>query len=158
MDEKYDEENKITLTNTGYWGAVGAGCLIFSKTTKRFMIGYRSTGVLEPNTWGTFGGAVDGTASLIDTVKNELLEEIGYIDDKIIDIIPIYIFNGRHNFKYHNFIVVVDVEFTPTLNIEHDDFRWLTIDELIVLDSKHYGLISLLNDADTLALMRKLGG
>lgn len=156
MDDKYNAINKSILERTGHWGKYGAGCLLYSKSSKKFMVGLRSEDVLEPNTWSTFGGAVDGDSSLIDTVRNELYEEIGILDDMIIDMIPIFVYNGKHDFKYHNFIAIVDEEFTPNLNWENSDYMWLSVDGILKLENKHYGLQALLNDTETIKIMREL--
>lgn len=121
-----------------YWGTEAAGIVPFCKTTKRFLVGLRSYSVLEPGTYGGFGGKFDDDYDTAENVaKRELEEETEYNGE--IDLIVGYIFTAK-NFKYHNFIGVVPHEFEPILNWENDNYKWLTLEQLIKLPKKHPGL------------------
>ena len=61
-----------------YWGLSGAGCIVISKSTHKFLFGCRSDEVQEPGTWGGFGGKVDGDDSPLETAKREFEEETGF--------------------------------------------------------------------------------
>jgi 8-oxo-dGTP pyrophosphatase MutT (NUDIX family) len=130
-----------------YWGSIGAGILPIAKTTGRILINYRSRWVNEGNTYGIWGGKLDNNnENLKDVAIREFVEETHYSGK--IDLIPSYIFKDS-DFKYHNFIGLIEDEFTPTLDWESEGFLWLTFDELIHLPDKHFGLIALLdNDKD----------
>ena len=54
-----DEDHRKALSDTGFWGKQGAGCIILCRSTKRFLLPLRSSYVREPNTWGVWGGAID---------------------------------------------------------------------------------------------------
>jgi len=60
-------------------------------------------------------------------------------------MIPMYIFHDQKSgFKYYNFLAVVDDEFTPNLNWETDNFKWVELDEVRHLSPLHFGLRVLL--------------
>ena len=68
----------------------------------------------------------------------EMSEEVGYYGD--IDLIPAYTFQSG-NFKYYNFIGVVQHEFEvdrSDLNWEVSKVKWVNFNELIDLDNKHF--------------------
>jgi len=56
-----DVTPKDQISKPLYHGNKGAGVFVFCSKTKRFLLGLRSEGVDEPNTWGIFGGALDET-------------------------------------------------------------------------------------------------
>lgn len=154
--DMYHDINKKMLNETGFWGKRGVGAIIFSSEAKRFMLGYRSKDVHMMHTWGTFGGAVDGDETDIEALKNELIEEIGLFDDKILDIIDLYTFKSKKGFVYKNFVVVVKDMFVPSLNWENDEYVWLTLDELIGMKKLHVGVREIVNDADVISVLRKV--
>jgi 8-oxo-dGTP pyrophosphatase MutT (NUDIX family) len=129
-------------------GNIGAGIIPFCEKTKRFLLGLRSGYVLEPNTYGGFGGKLDIDEGVYETIemaaKRELEEETGFNGD--IELIKGFIFKER-NFEYHNYIGVVSEEFQPVLNWENDESRWMTYDELLRLRPKHFGLDRFLKES-----------
>ena len=147
---EYDNEN-----GEKFWGNKGAGVLPFSKSTKRFLINLRSDYVNEPNEWGLWGGKIDEDENIKSAVIRELEEESGY--NGKIDLIDAYIFkNPNGSFKYYNFIGVIDSEFEPILDWESADYEWVTLDELINKENKHFGLINLLEDEKSLKIIKDL--
>jgi len=142
-----DAEHRAVLRKTGFWGKRGAGCLILAKATNRILVPFRSVAVEQPNTWGTLGGAIDSDEEPKDAVRREAGEECGYTG-KILKIVPLYVFKKAvvtgGEFQYHNFLVVIPEEFTPSLNWETEKFEWVTLDGLMDLEPKHFGLKDLL--------------
>jgi 8-oxo-dGTP pyrophosphatase MutT (NUDIX family) len=130
-----DLEHRDALLNTGFWGKQGAGCIIAAKKTKRLLLPLRSRYVEQPNTWGTWGGAIDNTENPLDAAKRELYEEAGYIGNA--QMIPLSIFQ-KDTFKYFNFLAIVKDEFEPTLNWETQDYIWTRLDNLP--SPLHFGL------------------
>ena len=126
---------------------------LFSKSTKRFLVVYRSKYVNEPNCYGVVGGKIDDTENPKDAVFREISEEVGY--DGNINLIPLYIFKTK-NFTYHNFLGVIDEEFTPHLDWESDGYKWVTFDELLKIEPKHFGLEKLLNDEESIDIIKKV--
>lgn len=134
----YEQSSKRT-----HWGKIGAGALIISNATKRLLVSFRSLYCKEPHTWGIFGGAIDDNEDVEDAVKREIREETKFA--KNIQLIPSYVYKSNdRSFQYFNFIGIVENEFNPILDLENDDYRWVTIDELLLLTPKHFGLQLLL--------------
>jgi 8-oxo-dGTP pyrophosphatase MutT (NUDIX family) len=150
--KKYNEEivydNKSGLS---FWGNLGAGILPLCITTKRFLVALRSEYVDIPNCWNLWGGKVNSEENVEIAAKREFEEESGYNGD--IELIPAYIFKTK-GFEYHNFIGLISNEYTPSLDWETQDYEWLTFDELLELEPKHFGLEKLLNDNESLEIIK----
>jgi 8-oxo-dGTP pyrophosphatase MutT (NUDIX family) len=130
-----DAEHTDTLKKTGFWGKQGAGCIILSKSTGKILLPHRSNKTLEPNTWGVWGGAIDGSENPQIAAKREVEEEAGYNGHAAM--VPLSVFQ-KNDFKYHNFLAIVDEEFIPQLNWETQNYVWTTLDELP--SPLHFGL------------------
>ena len=130
---------KKTLLEVDFWGKAGAGALIFCASTKRFLVALRSDAVREPNTWGIWGGAIDPNELPEHAVRRELEEETGYTGQ--VQLLPLVIYK-EGTFKYHNYLATVPAEFTPRLNWETDDFKWVKLNEFPA--PLHFGLVFLL--------------
>lgn len=125
-----------------YWGSRAAGILPYCSNTKRFMVGLRSDFVLEPNTYGLFGGKFDNNEDSAEMVALREFKEETNFDGKI-NLKLLYKFEDV-NFVYYNFLGILEEEFIPDLNWENDEYLWLTYDELVRLDKKHFGLEKLM--------------
>ena len=106
----------------GYWGQAAAGCIFIAKDTGRILLAHRSDSVDQPDTWGTWGGKIDGDESPKDAIQREVEEETGI--EEFFKIHPLWVYKDG-NFKYYNFLVITQFEFTPRLNWENDDFGWV---------------------------------
>ena len=147
-----DKEHEKELAKTGFWGKAGAGALIVAKSTGRLLIPKRSDEVEQPNTWGVWGGAIDGGKTPVQAVQQEVEEECGYHGH--MELYPLYVFKDAHSgFQYFNFLAVVDDEFDPVLNWETSNFGWFTLDNLP--SPLHFGLKSLLNDPKSMETISK---
>lgn len=147
----FSEGNANYRNIEGFWGDAGAGILMFSRSTNKFLVLKRAGWVKEPGTWGIAGGAIDSEEETPeDGARREAREELGI--SNITNLIPAYVFvSPRGSFKYHNFIGVVEEEFEPGLEDgENTDFKWLTLEELKQLGRKHFGLIALVNNSGDL--------
>lgn len=120
---------------TKFWGKRGAGILIYCKSTQRFLLGLRGKWVDQPNTWGLFGGAIDGNESPNRAAMRELHEEIGYQGEVILHTLDIY---RKGSFTFHNFIGFVPEEFRPHLDHETTDARWFKLEEFP--ENLHFGM------------------
>ena len=109
-----------------YWGHRGAGVIIMARNTGRFLFGLRSRDVNEPGTWGGFGGKVDDGEGVVAAVKREVKEELGY--HGTIFLMVLYLYKDK-NFEYFNYLGIVDDEFDPQLNWEHDNYAWVEFGE-----------------------------
>jgi len=117
------------------------------------LLNLRSSYVLEPNTYGVYGGKLDDEvedeAGVISAAKREFNEETGY--DGKIDIVPSYIYRYKNVFTYYNFIGIIEDEFEPELDWESDGYKWLTLKEFLEIEPKHFGLQELIkNDINTI--------
>lgn len=143
-------ESYVETEGREFWGTIASGVILVCLTTKRILLGYRSENVMEPHTWGSFGGKLDDEDLTIkEATLRELEEETEYTGD--IELIPAYIYK-HGSFEYHNFFGVVKEEFEPTLNWENDSSKWFTYAELKRLPRKHFGLVSLLEHSSDLLL------
>jgi 8-oxo-dGTP pyrophosphatase MutT (NUDIX family) len=132
-----------------FWGNKGAGILPLCIKTKRFLVPLRSRSVEQPHTWGVWGGAIDPDEDPEQAAMRELSEESGYHGD--FKILKAYIFvSSGGDFQYHNFIGIIEEEFSPTLDWETENSKWVTYEELLELDNKHFGLVGLLKNSKNL--------
>lgn len=145
-DDSDESEHDRAREETGFWGRKGAGSLIMARTTGRFLVQLRSEHVEEPGTWGTWGGAIDSGMTSEDAALNEFEEETGVSSNNVREVIPLYVFKHSSGFEYHNFLIVVDDEFTPRPNRanewEIDGFKW--VEHSNFPRPLHFGLKSLL--------------
>ena len=122
-----DDKHQEALDETGFWGKAAAGGLFLARDTGRFLVSHRSKHVQEPNTWGTFGGAMDQGETPKAAAKREMVEETKYKGEA--DIFPLYVFKHSSGFRYYNFLMVVDKEFKPKLDWENQGYRWVAFGE-----------------------------
>jgi 8-oxo-dGTP pyrophosphatase MutT (NUDIX family) len=106
-----------------------SGGLFYSRTTKRFLFLLRTQGKTA-GTWGLVGGKKEQSDdTLVDALKREILEEIGTLPD-INKIVPLELFvSSDQNFQYNTYLLVVDNEFIPSLNVEHSGYAWASYDQ-----------------------------
>lgn len=96
------------------------GLIILSKKTNRFLLLHR---VKNPKTWSTLAGKMEEGESAMETIKREMLEEIG-ISSSILTNLEEVGMSGSH----HVMIGITDDEFEiPNLKMdENDDYGWFT--------------------------------
>lgn len=142
-----------------FWGDDGAGAILYSKESGRFLVGMRSEKVREPGTLSTFGGAIENGDSAKETVEQEVMEEVGYFLPMEIKELPAFE-SPDNDFRYHNFVAVIDNDFQPQLNWENNDAIWVTLEELKTIDEKklHFGLTAILNNKDSMAVLESVSG
>lgn len=146
-----DEEHRQALNKTGFWGRQGAGCIIMAKDTKRFCIAHRSKYVEQPNTWGTWGGAIDSGEDPKVAAAREVKEEAGYHGS--MHLIPLYVFKHESGFTYYNFLAIVESEFEPSLDWETQGFEWVNFGDWP--SPMHPGLQRLLSDPASIRTLEK---
>ena len=105
-----------------------SGGLFLAKDTKRFLFFLRTQGKTA-NTWGLIGGKsepIDHTP--YDTLTREIAEEAGKIPP-IKKVIPLELFTSNdETFQYNTYVLLVDREFIPSLNLEHKGYAWCDLD------------------------------
>jgi len=87
------------------------------------------------------------------TAKIELEEEAGYGGN--VKLINAYIYKkkdqeGNNIFTYYNYIGIIDDEFEPILNWETESYKWVTFEELLSIEPKHFGLKGLIENSKDL--------
>ena len=146
-----DADHRQALNQTGFWGRRGAGCIIMANDTKRFCIAHRSQYVEQPNTWGTWGGAIDGGEDPKIAAAREVKEEAGY--QGAMQMIPLYVFKHSSGFTYYNFLAIVEIEFEPQLDWESQGFKWVEFGQWP--SPLHPGLELLLSDPASIRTLQQ---
>ena len=102
---------------------VCSGALFYTLDTNRFLFLHRSNGK-QANMWGIVGGTNQNTETPWEGLKREIQEEIGSVP-KIKKTLPLETFvSNDEQFEFHTYIVVVQSEFIPVLNSEHNGYAW----------------------------------
>ena len=105
-----------------------SGALIYAKNTHRYLFLLR-TSSKHRNSWGLVGGKVESGETIVQGLRREILEELGG-EIKDAKIRPIEKFTSDNSqFCYHTFLIVVDEEFIPELNNEHDGYCWVPLEK-----------------------------
>ncbi len=133
------------------YGDIGAGILPFCSGTGKFLLGYRGQKVSCPYTWAIFGGKLEGNNASLDSIRKcairEFKEETKFKGHMTLIKAAVYI--EKYN-EYHNYIGVVEDEFKPRLNWENSKAKWVTLEEMYLIESKHFGLEYLLKESKQL--------
>ena len=102
-----------------------SGALFYSKNTERFLLLHRTQGKTK-NHWGLVGGTNEDKESPWEGLKREIFEEIGEVQD-IKKVIPLESFISKdQHFYFHTYLIVVEDEFIPNLNHEHNGYAWVS--------------------------------
>jgi 8-oxo-dGTP pyrophosphatase MutT (NUDIX family) len=106
---------------------VCSGALFYTLDTKRFLFLYRKSSKRN-NQWGIVGGTNESYESPWEGLRREIEEEIGVCPD-IIKTIPLETFiSSDQHFQFHTYLCVIEKEFIPVLNSEHDGYAWVGFD------------------------------
>lgn len=101
---------------------VCSGALIYSLNTKRFLFLHRVKSK-QSDLWGLVGGTNEGAETPWEGLKREIFEEIGEIPIKKTIPLETFVSNDT-KFHFHTYLCVVEEEFMPLLNDEHDGYAW----------------------------------
>jgi len=116
---------------------VCSGALFYTLKTNRFLFLHRSEG-RRGNMWGLVGGTNEGKETPWEGLKREITEEIGFIPD-IKKTLPLESFISLDDkFYFHTYLCVIEDEFIPSLNNEHDGYAWCSFGKWP--KPLHYGL------------------
>jgi 8-oxo-dGTP pyrophosphatase MutT (NUDIX family) len=102
---------------------VCSGALFYALNTKRFLFLHRAQG-RTGNLWGLVGGTNEKAETPWEGLKREIFEEIGTVEIKKTMPLETFVSNDT-NFLFHTYLCVVNEEFLPTLNHEHDGYAWV---------------------------------
>lgn len=127
-----------------------AGGCIVAKDTKRILLQQRSSKSSYARHWGFWGGKVEEDENVSQALLRELREEIGLnIEEQVTKIYPLDQYHSRDKkFSYYTFVIIVDKEFLPNLNIESGGYAWI--------DSEHFPKPMHPGTRDTLFKKKKL--
>lgn len=148
-----DAEHFDALRKTGFFGSAGAGCIFLARSTGRILLCHRSEYVEQPGDWGNWGGAINKGEDPLAAVQREAHEETG--NGGPFEFVPLYVF-AKDAFRYFNFLCIVDEEFTPALDWESQGYKWCEFGQWP--QPLHFGLVSLFNDADSVAKIKQAMG
>ena len=147
----------VMIGNPDYWGRLASGVLPMARATRRFLLALRSQQVYEPGTWGTIGGKVEWGESPEDAAVREFREETR--SRAHVELLPLFIYSDEDaGFEYHNHLGVIPREFKPRANWETAAWAWLTLDVLLAVEPKHFGLDALLADEESLQALSAVSG
>jgi 8-oxo-dGTP pyrophosphatase MutT (NUDIX family) len=105
----------------GYHAATGA--IIIAEDTGRMLLQHRSSTSAMPNTYGQFGGSIDGNEEIAQALRREILEETGYGGPmKLRPLTPFR--DPKKSFVYYNYAALVPHEFEPKINDESAGYAW----------------------------------
>ncbi len=100
-----------------------SGALFYTLDTNRFLFLHRAKGKRN-NMWGLVGGTNEGLETPWQGLKREISEEIGSFPD-IKKTLPLESFiSADSKFHFHTYLCVVQSEFIPILNDEHNGYAW----------------------------------
>lgn len=104
----------------------GAGALHYCPETENFLLMLRAEdGTPDGNTWCCMGGGVDDDDPSIEyTIRREGFEEGGVPMDYPMKLYRVGVKRYPDGFKFHNYLALVDEEFIPVLNEEHQTYQW----------------------------------
>jgi 8-oxo-dGTP pyrophosphatase MutT (NUDIX family) len=100
-----------------------SGALFYTLETNRFLFLHRANGK-RANLWGLVGGTNEGAETPWEGLQREIQEEIGQLP-VIKKTLPLESFvSSDERFQFHTYLCVVEKEFIPVLNHEHDGYAW----------------------------------
>ena len=122
---------------------ISSGALFYSTSTKRFLLLQR-TDTKTRGMWGLVGGRMRYTESAFEGLKREIKEEVGDTP-KFKKVIPIELFTSNdQKFFFHTYLIAVEAEFIPKLNVEHSGYCWTAFE--CWPKNLHMGLKNTLNN------------
>lgn len=102
-----------------------SGALFYTLDTNRFLFLHRARSK-NSRVWGLVGGTNENTETPWTGLQREVHEEIGFMPE-IKKTIPLETFiSNDEKFLFHTYLCVIENEFIPTLNQEHDGYAWVS--------------------------------
>ncbi len=114
---------------------------MYSLDSKRFLFLHRANGK-HKNVWGLVGGTTEDLETPWEGLQREIEEEIGVMDIKKTIPLETFISNDS-KFHFHTYLCVIEKDFLPKLNSEHDGFAWVSFGKWP--KPLHSGLMNTLN-------------
>ena len=102
-----------------------SGALFYTLDTQRFLFLHR-TQSRQADVWGLVGGTNESEEIPYQALIREIKEEIGDCPS-IVKSIPLETFvSNDEKFNFHTYLCVVESEFIPKLNGEHNGYAWVS--------------------------------
>lgn len=102
---------------------VCSGALFYTLTTNRFLFLHRARSK-RAKLWGLVGGTNEGCETPWEGLKREIQEEVGMLPT-IKKALPLESFiSPDDKFYFHTYLCIIDSEFIPILNEEHNGYAW----------------------------------
>ena len=102
-----------------------SGALFYTLDTQRFLFLHR-TQSRQADVWGLVGGTNESEEIPYQALIREIKEEIGECPS-IVKSIPLETFvSNEEKFNFHTDLCVVESEFIPKLNGEHNGYAWVS--------------------------------
>ena len=132
---------------------IGSGALFYALNTKRFLFLHRANGKTA-GTWGLVGGGTENGETPFEGLKREISEEVGNVPE-FVKTIPLETFvSNDSKFNFHTYLIVLNEEFLPILNNEHDGYAWVTFGKWP--KTLHQGLRNTLQNKTNLSKLETL--
>lgn len=115
-----------TLEVAVVWLEVEGYVLFLQKSTSR-------NGAYQ---WAPFGGKVNRYEPALSAAVRETYEEVGIVIDskELTHITTLYVKDTRFDFLYQMYGIRYTTRPDVVLSDEHQDYRWVTLDEALKLD------------------------
>lgn len=108
------ELGALNAVGVWFWCCETDRCLYLLRRSAR----YRGT-------WALPGGKIEPNETLLAAIQRECWEEMGVMPS-YLQLAPIEQFTSQdQGFCYHTFFCVLEQEFVPKLNSEHDGYAWI---------------------------------
>jgi 8-oxo-dGTP pyrophosphatase MutT (NUDIX family) len=140
-----------------------AGALVVNDERRIFFQRRSPHRRLFPNTWDIVGGHLEGDETIAQALAREVTEETGWQVSVVLGQVGEYAYRGDDGIDRieTDFLVRVDGDLSrPRLEEgKHTEFRWLSADELDILDEHrdlNNGLIRRIAE-DGFATLRSIG-
>lgn len=103
---------------------VCSGALFYALSSNRFLFLHRARSK-HSDTWGLVGGVNEEHETPWSALEREIHEEISNTEIKKAIPLETYISNDN-GFVFHTYLCLVQNEFMPVLNEEHDGYAWVS--------------------------------
>ena len=107
---------------------VCSGALFYTLDTNRFLFLHRAQG-RRSDLWGLVGGTNEVSETPFEGLLREIQEEIGQLP-VIKKTLPLESFiSVDDRFYFHTYLCIIDTEFIPVLNNEHNGYAWCSFNK-----------------------------
>jgi len=107
---------------------VCSGALFYTLDTHRFLFLHRTRG-RQSDLWGLVGGTNENSETPFEGLLREIQEEIGQLPF-IKKTLPLESFvSVDDRFYFHTYLCIIDSEFIPVLNEEHNGYAWCSFNK-----------------------------